>query len=127
MATPSDQATIDAEQTEAIEAAQTDIALVAHYLRNSGNFIPESVAQMPGEKRKPPAPSAECQLYGSYGYRVFPYNGGWYSFRSPALATIRQALAKAHGVEENEFFMRMDDGKRVLVPYGEAQGEEASE
>lgn len=123
MPTPEEQAALDASQDSEIDKVQTDLALVADYLRAQGNFIPESIAQGPEEKKPGPRPTSELQLWGNDGYRIFPYNGGWYSFRGKDLESHRKALIRSYAVSENEFYKCKIDGEIIIIPYGEAEGE----
>jgi len=126
MASPEDQAALDAEQSEQILTTQENLAKFAQFMRMQGNFVPESIAAMPGVKGKAPPPS-ECPLYGTNGYREFPFGGGWYSFRAPELAGHRKMLMAHYGVDEKEFYWRRVNDEIVVVPYGDAQGEESAE
>jgi len=125
---PINQAAVDEAQTAEIEDLKGDLHLVASYLRAQGTFIPEGVAEGTEEEKKHPKVSDGCPCWGSQGYRVFPFNGGWHSFRNPNVAIFRASIQRQWGfVDEKPFFQRLVDGEVVDVPWGEAQGEPRQE
>lgn len=127
MATPPEptQNEVDAAQDALIKQTQHDQMVIADYLRQQSIFIPETVAQgTPAQKKQPPC-NSDAPVFGAHGYRLFPFNGGWHSFRQPVHAKFREILKGHYGFDDNEFFLRFDsETKEVkVVAWGEAQDE----
>ncbi len=123
--TPLPQVDVDAAQDEEIEKQKEDLALVAEYLRAQNIFIPSGVAAGSKEAQKPPKCSSGAPIWGSMGYRVFPFNGAWFSFRMPIHQSFRDLLKNHYNLKEEDFYLRMDPETKevVTVKWGEAQGE----
>lgn len=122
---PPSQDEVDAAQDEEIEKQKDDLALVAQYLRAQNIFIPGTVAEGSKESQKPPKCTDGAPIWGGNGYRIFPFNGSWYSFRMPIHQKYRDILRQHYSLTEEDFYLRLNSKTSEVetVKWGEAQGE----